>query len=79
MDTGPDAAGKAGNVALHHGDLVHDRPCVIAQAFAGSGELNAAATAPHQRHAQISLEPLDPGARRCESQMGAGRTMGDAS
>ena len=52
---------------------------MIAQAFAGGGEFNAAATAPHQRHAQIGLKPLDPGARRCESQMGTRRTMGDAA
>src|SRR5579863_4161416 len=58
---------------------MHDRACVIAQAFAGSGELNAAATAADQRHAETSLKSLDPGACRCKSQIRARRAIGDAA
>ena len=52
---------------------------MIAQAFAGSREFDAAAAASDQRHAEIGLKPLDPGACRCESEICPRRSMGDAA
>jgi hypothetical protein len=78
MNARSDAAAEGCDVALHHRDLMHDRPGVIAQAFTGGREFNAAASAPNQLYAEIGFKPLDPGACRCESEIGAGRTMGDA-
>ena len=52
---------------------------MIAQAFAGRGQLDAAAAALQQRDAEGGFEALDPGAGGCQRQMGAQRAMGDAA
>jgi hypothetical protein len=58
---------------------MHDHSGVIAKTFAGRRQFYAAAAASDQRDAEIALEPLDPRAGRCESQMGAHRALSDAA
>jgi len=79
MDAGFDAAGKAGKVALHHRYSLHDEPRVITKGFPGSRQLDATPSAADQRHAEVRLQALDPGARRCESKMRARRAVGNAA
>ena len=73
------AAGEGGEIAAHRLDIVHDDPGMIEQAFAGRGQLDAAAAALEQRNAERRLQPLDPLAGRGQRQMHALRAVGDAA
>ena len=55
MHAGPHAAGEAREIAAHRLDIVHDDAGVIEQAFAGRGQLDAAAAALEQRDAERLL------------------------
>src|ERR1700742_5353504 len=72
-------AAEGGEVALHHRDIVHDELGMIAQAFAGRGELDAPTATPHERDTEIGFEALDPGARGCKSKVGPFGAMGNAA
>ncbi len=71
MDAGPGAAGEGGEIAAHRLDIVHDDPGMIEQAFAGRGQLDAAAAALQQRDAERCFQALDPRAGRGQRKMGA--------
>src|SRR5260221_3643636 len=75
----PDAAGKGGEIAAHPLHIVDHDPGVIEQAFAGRGQLNAAAAALEQRNAKRGFEALDPLARGRQRQMGARSALRDAA
>jgi uncharacterized protein len=79
VDVCLDATGKGRKIALHHRDILHDEAGVIAKAFTGGGQFNAAAPAPDQQYSEAGFEPLDPGARRCKREMGPRRAMGNAA
>lgn len=74
-----DAAGEAREIAAHRIHIVHHQPCVIEQAFAGGGELDAAATALEQGDAKRLLQPPDPGADGSEREMAAVGAARDAA
>ncbi len=52
---------------------------MIEQAFAGRGELGAAAPARQQRNPERQLQALDPRAGGRQREMGALRAAGDAA
>jgi hypothetical protein len=79
MDTGLGAAGEGGEIAAHRIDMVHDNAGVIEQAFACRGQLDAAAAALEQGHAERCFEALDPRAGGGQRQMGAERALRDAA
>ena len=73
MNAGLGAAGESGEIAAHRIDIMDDDPGVIEQAFAGRGQLDAAAAALQQYDAKRSLEALDPRAGRRQREMGSQR------
>jgi hypothetical protein len=79
MHARPHSAGKAGEIAAHGIDLVHDDAGMVEQAFAGGGQLHAATAALEQGNAERLLEALDPRARRSQRQVRPLGAAGDAA
>ena len=70
---------KDGEIAVQRFDIVQDDAGVIEQAFAGRGQLHAAAAALEQRDAERSFQALDPLAGRGQRQVHARSARGDAA
>src|SRR6185437_14647608 len=75
MHAGAHPRGKAREVAAQIVDIVDHESCMVEQAFAGRGELDAATAALEQHDAQRILQALDAGAGGSERKM---RTVGAA-
>jgi uncharacterized membrane protein YfcA len=69
MHADPDAGRVGRKVATHHLDIVHDEARMIAQAFAGRGQLDTPAAALEQRDTEVGFQALDPGTCGRERQM----------
>src|SRR6266850_4950537 len=79
MHAGSGAAGISRKIAAHRIDIVEDDPGMIEQAFAGRGQLNAAAAAFEKCGAETGFQALDPRACGRQCKMRTERAAGDAA
>ena len=79
MHAGSGAAGISRKISAHRIDIVEDDPGMIEQAFAGRGQLNAAAAALEKCCAEAGFQALDPRACRRQCKMTTERAARDAA